>query len=72
MIVRRFTVAFFQIFTKGLVVVLAEIGSPRQGQGEGQAKAAQHSGVAVARPPGAPVHLHVRRAVCAPANRSPC
>lgn len=46
MIVRRFTVAFFQIFTKGLIELFAEIGSAWQGKSQSQEKAIKYTGLA--------------------------
>lgn len=66
MTVRRFTVALFQIFTKGLLIVLAEAGRARHQKRQGvqdEAEAAQHTGQSVARCPRAAVHLYDGRAV---------
>lgn len=64
MIVRRFTVAFFQIFTKGLLELFAQIGTTRQGKDQGQTKAAQHTGQSITSRQRATVYVYDSRTVC--------
>lgn len=64
MIVRRFTVAFFQIFTKGLIELFAEIGSAGQGKSQSQEKAIKYTGLAFTCTQWAPMHLYDSRTIC--------
>lgn len=64
MTVRRFTVAFFQIFTKGFVELLAEIGSARQRKNQNQTKATEYAGQSVTGGARATMHLHDGRTIC--------